>query len=201
MTLTAIIVDDEPLARSLLAAILGEIEGVNIVAQCRNGLEAIEAVIEHTPDVMFLDIEMPQMNGFEVIQSIQADILPKIVFTTAYAEYAVEAFSVQALNYVLKPLDDKKVYESVQRVKAFLGANKQPPAKSLILSALGPAKGLSKGSSLIVKDSHKFSFLDKDEIDWIEADGDYVCIHKGGQTHLIRMTLKSIEAELQEACF
>ena len=120
MTLTAIIVDDEPLARGLLTAILDDIDGINVVAECKNGFDAIEAVIEHTPDVMFLDIEMPEMDGFDVIQAIQTDILPKVVFTTAYAEYAIEAFRVQALNYVLKPLDDVKIRESVERVKTCL---------------------------------------------------------------------------------
>ena len=94
MTLTAIIVDDEPLARGLLTAILDDIDGINVVAECKNGFDAIEAVIEHTPDVMFLDIEMPEMDGFDVIQAIQTDILPKVVFTTAYAEYAIEALSL-----------------------------------------------------------------------------------------------------------
>jgi len=198
MILTAIIVDDEPLARGLLAAILDDIDGVNIVAQCQNGPEAIEAVIEHTPDVMFLDIEMPQMNGFEVIQAIQADILPKIIFTTAYAEYAVEAFRVQALNYVLKPLDDEKIRESVERVRTVFDSDETPPAKSMILTALNPSENLSKGGSLVVKDNDKIAFLDKDRIDWFEADGDYVCIHQEAKTHLIRTTLKSIEAELQD---
>lgn len=201
MTLRAIIVDDEPLARSLLAAILGDIVDVSIVAQCQNGHEAVEAVIEHTPDVMFLDIEMPQMNGFEVIKSIQADILPKIIFTTAYAEYAVEAFRVKALNYVLKPLDDQKVHESVERVKAVLGAKEKLPAKAMMLSALGAPDEALQSRSLIVKDSNNIAFLDKHEIDWIEADGDYVCIHIGANTHLIRATLKSTEAELRDPRF
>lgn len=201
MTLTAIIVDDEPLARNLLAAILEDIDEVDVVAQCQNGFEAIEAIIEHVPDMMFLDIEMPEMNGFSVINAIQSDILPKIIFTTAYAEYAVEAFRVQALNYVLKPLDDEKIRESVQRVKIALETKEQLPAKSTILTALEPRESLSKGRSLIVKDKDKIAFLNKDDIDWVEADGDYVCIHKETNTHLIRATLKSVEAELQEARF
>ena len=137
MILTAIIVDDEPLARNLLSAILADIADIKIVAECENGIEAIQAVVEHAPDVMFLDIEMPEVDGFAVIKAIQTDILPKIIFTTAYTEYAVEAFRVQALNYVLKPLDDQKVHESVERVKAVLGAKEKLPAKAMMLSALG----------------------------------------------------------------
>jgi len=199
--LTAIIVDDEPLARNLLTAILDEIIGVNIVAECKNGFEAIEAVIEYTPDVMFLDIEMPEMDGFSVIKAIQTDILPKIIFTTAYAEYAVEAFRVKALNYVLKPLDDEKIRESVERVKMSLKAEGRPAAKVEILTALKSTENLMQDQSLIVRDNDKIAFLDKNEIDWIEADGDYVCIHKGLKTHLIRTTLKSVELELLKTNF
>jgi len=163
--LTAIIVDDEPLARNLLTAILDEIIGVNIVAECKNGFEAIEAVIEYTPDVMFLDIEMP------------------------------------ALNYVLKPLDDEKIRESVERVKMSLKAEGRPAAKVEILTALKSTENLMQDQSLIVRDNDKIAFLDKNEIDWIEADGDYVCIHKGLKTHLIRTTLKSVELELLKTNF
>lgn len=201
MMLNAIIVDDEPLARSLLAAILADIPDLKIVAECKNGFEAIEAVVAHTPDVMFLDIEMPEMNGFAVIQAIQTDILPKIIFTTAYAEYAVEAFRVQALNYVLKPLDEDKIRESVERVKKSLKVETESSAKVGILTALKPTQSTTQEQALIVRDSDKIAFLDKGEIDWIEADGDYVCIHKGEKTHLIRATLKSVEAELFEANF
>jgi len=178
MMLNAIIVDDEPLARSLLAAILADISDLRIVAECKNGFEAIEAVVEHTPDVMFLDIEMPEINGFAVIQAIQTDILPKIIFTTAFAEYAVEAFRVQALNYVLKPLDEDKIRESVERVRRSLKVKSETAAKIEILTALKPTDGVTNNQALIVKDNDKIAFLDKDEIDWIEADGDYVCIHK-----------------------
>ena len=201
MILTAIIVDDEPLARSLLAAILDDIADLKIVAECKNGIEAIEAVVEYTPDVMFLDIEMPEVDGFAVIKAIQTDILPKIIFTTAYAEYAVEAFRVQALNYVLKPLDEDKIRESLERVKRALKVEFSQPEKVEILEALKPSIRSKTDQSVIIRDNDKITFLDKDEIDWIEADGDYVCIHKGVKTHLIRATLKAVQAELSDSDF
>ena len=201
MILTAIIVDDEPLARNLLSAILADIADIKIVAECENGIEAIQAVVEHAPDVMFLDIEMPEVEGFAVIKAIQTDILPKIIFTTAYTEYAVEAFRVQALNYVLKPLDEDKIRESIERVKTALRAELNLPAKVEILSALKPKVRSMKDQSVIIRDNDKIAFLDKEDIDWIEADGDYVCIHKGSKTHLIRATLKSVEAELLDMNF
>jgi len=201
MTITAIIVDDEPLARTLLAAILADIADLKIVTQCENGIEAIQAVVEFAPDVMFLDIEMPEVDGFAVIKAIQTDILPKIIFTTAYAEYAVEAFRVKALNYVLKPLDEDKIRESVERVRAALKVKHNQPEKVEILNALKPAIRSATDQSVIIRDNDKIVFLNKDEIDWIEADGDYVCLHKGSKTHLIRTTLKSVEAELSDMNF
>lgn len=201
MSLTAIIVDDEPLARSLLAAILADMDEVEIVASCQNGFEAIKAVSTYNPDVMFLDIEMPEMNGFAVIKAIPANILPQIIFTTAYAQYAIEAFQVQALNYVLKPLDDEAIGESIQRANKALGAGVNSPRKSDILTALASPDIGPNGRALIVKGNDKIAFLDKDDIDWIEADGDYVCIHKDTHTHLIRATLKSVEAQLHAPYF
>jgi len=201
MTLTTIIVDDEPLARNLLRAILEEIGDIQVIAECKNGFEAVEAVMRYSPDVMFLDIEMPEMNGFAVINAIQADILPKIIFTTAYAEYAVEAFRVEALNYVLKPLDDQKIRESVKRVKAFFDSQDDIAAKSTLLKVLEPSEVSVSSKALIVKDTDTIAFLNKDEIDWVEADGDYVCIHNDKKTRLVRATLKSVEAKLWEANF
>ena len=196
MNLRAIIVDDEPLARELLTSILQDIGGVEIVATCRNGFEAVEAVLRHAADMMFLDIEMPEMTGFDVINAIQSDILPKVVFTTAYAEYAVEAFRVQAINYVLKPLDDAAIKESLDRVRAQMSSEQGGARKNALLSALEGPQYATQGQSLITRTSDKIEFIEKSDIDWIEADGDYVCIHFGEQTHLIRATLKSVLAQL-----
>ncbi len=201
MPVSAIIVDDEPLARSLLGAILNDIDDVNLLAECQNGYEAIDAVIKYKPDMMFLDIEMPEMNGFDVIKSIQSDLLPKVIFTTAYAQYAVEAFQVQALNYVLKPLDDEKIRSSVDRVRSSLQQGHGKLSKVNLLSVLQPTSLSAAETSLIVKDSDKIAFLEKRDIDWIEADGDYICIYIGDKTHLIRATLKSVELQLMHANF
>lgn len=201
MTLRAIIVDDEPLARALLTSILDDIDAVEIVATCANGYEAVEAVLAHAPDMMFLDIEMPEMNGFDVIRAIQSDLLPKIIFTTAYAQYAVEAFRVQAINYVLKPLDDNAIAESVERVRSTMSSGQNGATKNALLAALNDAKYTAKGQSLITRTSNKIAFLDKADIDWIESSGDYVCIHFGEKTHLMRATLKSVLAQLTEFNF
>lgn len=206
MRLTAVIVDDELLALDLLTAILADYSQVDIVAKCSNGFDAVDAVLHHAPDILFLDIEMPEMTGFDVIRAIQGDIMPKVIFTTAYSQYAVEAFKVQALNYVLKPLDDDKIRESLLRAKDALGRS-EFESKSKMLSVIQNIneadKVVAKGqnTSLVVKGTDKTSFLDKTKLKWVEADGDYVCIHMKDQTHLIRATLKSIEAQLSDINF
>ena len=202
-----LLVDDEPLALDLLEAILKDNSDVDVLAKCSNGFEAVKCVLEHTPDILFLDIEMPEMSGFDVIRSIQADILPKVIFTTAYSHYAVEAFKVQALNYVLKPLDDQKIGDCIERAKQALEKPQNQNNKTKMLTVmddLNSTQALSPSVSrkaLIVKDSDKMSFLDKSLLKWVEADGDYVCIHMQDTTHLIRATLKSIEAELSDINF
>ena len=206
MPLKAVIVDDEPLALDLLEAMLQDYPEVHISAKCSNGYDAIEAVLHHAPDILFLDIEMPEITGFDVIRAIQGDIMPKVIFTTAYSQYAVEAFKVQALNYVLKPLDDDKIRDSLSRAKEALGRS-ELESKSKMLSAI---HGINENqsiitqrpnTSLVVKDADKVSFLDKADLKWVEADGDYVCIHMTDKTHLIRATLKSIEDQLLDVNF
>lgn len=184
MTLRVIIADDEPLARLYLATILQERDDVEVLCECANARETIDAVLAYRPDLLFLDIQMPGMTGFDVISHIQADILPKIVFTTAYAEFAIEAFKVDAVNYVLKPLEDAQIFESLDRAKVLV------TPKSDLLGALAPT------TSLIVKDRDIFAKIDIGMISWIEAAGDYICIHSEGGTRLIRSTLKTVLTRL-----
>ena len=213
--LRVIIADDEPLARSLMSSLLDEIPYIDIVEVCDSGAKTVNAVMQHLPDILFLDIEMPEMSGFDVIAAIQNDILPKVVFTTAYAQYAVEAFKVQALDYLLKPIDDKALLMSVERARLALKTHRPHSPKPNLLSALyslsenkaldntvsDPSAASAVSNSLMVKDSEKISFLDPSKIEWVEAAGDYVCIHMGGKTRLIRATLKSIEDNLQSDHF
>ena len=203
VTLTAIIVDDEPLARDLLVAILSDIDDIEIVAQPANGREAVDAVLNLSPDIMFLDIEMPGMTGLDVVKAVQADIMPAIIFTTAYAQYAVEAFKVRAINYVLKPLDETAIYDSVARVRALVPKSEAPkvrPSKADMLSALTAPLSENAGT-VIISDTDTLSVVETQTIDWAEAEGDYVCLHMGGHTRLIRATLKSVQAELPGSQF
>ncbi len=186
------LVDDEPLARSYLSTILSERDDVILVGQCASGREAIDSVLEQRPDLVFLDIQMPGLTGFDVIEHIQADLMPKIVFTTAYAEFAVEAFKVGAVNYVLKPLDEAQIFESLDRAKTLI------TPKATLLSALSDA---ASQTSLIVKDGDIFTQLDVDSIVWIEAAGDYICIHYKSGARLIRSTLKAVLQRLEGTDF
>lgn len=208
MSIKVIIVDDESLALNLLSAILSDIDDIELVAQCQNGKEAVEAVLEHSPDIMFLDIQMPEMNGFDVIAAIQSDILPLVIFTTAYADYAVNAFKVQAIDYVLKPLDEANIAESIARARIVLNTGKQSRKKPELLSALHDVSkkvnidmSSNEPKTLIVKESDRLAFLARDHIDWVEAAGDYVCIHSKGETRIMRATLKMIEAQLSDPQF
>lgn len=208
MSIRVVIVDDEELALNLLSSILMDIEGIEVVAECKNGHEAVEAVMTHNPDVMFLDIQMPEMNGFDVIAAIQGDIFPLVIFTTAYAEYAVNAFKIQAVDYVLKPLNEDNIAESIERAKTHLQVNQYVRNKPELLDILQDISDKVKSNmagqrpaTLIVRETDRIALLDPDNIDWIEAAGDYVCIHVKGETRIMRTTLKAIEAELQGANF
>jgi len=219
MSISVIIVDDEPLARTLLRSILDEIEDVDVVAQCANGYEALDAIIAHQPDVMFLDIHMPGLNGFDVIARIQSHLMPVVIFTTAYADYAIKAFSVQAIDYVLKPIEDNKVFKSVARAREAINSgyakNSEYIArdKPKLLSVLQPEShkdqdghpmpqsGAQPSGTLIVKENDTIARLNTQSIYWIEAAGDYVCIHTEGATRLVRATLKSIEDDIDARIF
>ena len=190
----AIIVDDEPLARDLLEAILSDIAGLEIVAICSNGRDAIKAVIENSPDVMFLDIEMPGLNGFDVIRALQSDILPKIIFTTAYSDYAIEAFKVNAINYILKPITEKAVKESLERLESSISAE----TKSTMLTVLQPREA---ERALALVEPNKITMTNTEDIIWLEAAGDYVYMHLQSGTKIIRRTLKAFTADLPPDTF
>lgn len=190
----AVIVDDEPLARDLLEAILSEIDTVEVVAICKNGHEAIEAVISYSPDVLFLDIEMPGLNGFDVIKALQSDILPKVIFTTAFSDYAIEAFKVNALNYILKPLHEKTVKDSLERVHSSMPID----TKTTMLTVLEP-RDSERAVALI--ESNKITMTQMDDIIWLEAAGDYVYVHLCDGTKIIRQTLKTFVADLPSSVF
>lgn len=215
--LRTVIVDDEPLSLDLLRAVLSEISDIEIISECSNGKEAVEAAISLQPELLFLDIQMPGMNGFDVIRSLQTDIMPMVVFITAYDQYAVDAFDLHAVDYVLKPLDSERIARSVDRAMDRLKNDVDRSFKSPLIGAI---EEISERASkeevadesesnlpdsmkrkLLVRDSGVVKVIPFDDIDWVDAAGDYMCVHAGGETHVIRSTLRDLMTKLDDNLF
>lgn len=222
--LKTIIVDDEPLALKLLAAKLKKMPNVEVIAQCSNGREALNAVIELAPDLLFLDIQMPGLSGLDVVKQLQNDTMPLIVFATAYEQYALEAFDAHAVDYVLKPIDDERIQRAVNRAleRFAIKSDKQSENKREVISAIAhidqkhdkivtwmaddsthqdPQSVDIKNRKIVIKDRDEIHLLKQQDIQWIDAAGDYVCVHALGETHVKRCTLKEMLVELDETQF
>ena len=197
-----LIVDDEPAARRGLHALLSDESGIELVGEARNGREALEMILEHRPDLVFLDIQMPEMNGFDVVEALNGIYMPAIVFVTAYDEWAVRAFEVQALDYVLKPFEDERLQTVLNRVKAYF-ADTEPTdfmdkVQALLSERLGATRYLTR---LLVRESGTVSFIPLDEVDWIEAADYYARVHAGKKSQLIRYTMNDLEKQLDPQQF
>ena len=206
MRLKAIIADDEVLARDGLRLLLSSDDEVEIVAECSNGRETIAALQERPVDVLFLDIQMPGIDGFEVIEQVGIDQLPAIVFITAHNEYAVKAFEVEVLDYVMKPLEAERLQATLRRVRGRLAANAAPITQEQLKSALAVLGDVSSGREkhpkrILVPNGSKDVFVTVDEIEWIEADSYYSCLHVAGKRYLLRQTIKQLTATLDPKTF
>jgi len=209
--LTAVIVDDEPLARKLLGAILSDLDNIEIIAECKNGREALAAAIDLEPDIMFLDIQMPGLTGIDVVNSLQSDVMPMIVFTTAYDKYAVNAFQLHAVDYLLKPLDEDLVVQAVERAfkrrtEKQLNSSKQELMSAVNTIARDPDKSseeeqVSVQEKLAIKDGKEIDLIKQENIDWIDAAGDLMCIHSEGSTYLMRSTMTALLEKLDPNIF
>ena len=216
-SLSAIIVDDEELARQGLAMRLQEIDGVEVLAQCSNAREAIQAISEKEPDVVFLDIQMPGKTGLEMISEIQGDIMPMVIFVTAYDDYAVEAFKVHAVDYLLKPVETERLQEAIKLAKDHKAQDSLRDEKEKLMGMVVALTGKSPAAigqmlesdeelveqpdRLAIKDGSSITFVPVRDIDWIDAAGDYMCVHVQGQTHIMRTTMKELEAKLDPSIF
>ncbi|MCO1334601.1 LytTR family DNA-binding domain-containing protein [Microbulbifer sp. OS29] len=211
--LTVVLVDDEPLALRLLQSMLEEHQDLDILACCRNGREAVQAVSEHSPDLLILDVQMPGINGFDVVRSLQADTMPLVIFATAFDQYALKAFEVHAVDYVLKPLDPRRLETALERARQRLvqmrsegeegnqeekkrlmrsfeerGNNSNPSAES--------AAAHTASQRLAIKDRGSITMVTQQDIEWIDAAGDYMCVHAKGETHVMRSTIKDLQKQL-----
>ncbi len=202
MTIRVLIVDDEPLARQRLRALLRGRDEIEIVGECADGDSAVAAVRDVAPDLLFLDVQMPGLDGFGVLERVGADQAPAVIFVTAYDQYAIRAFEVHALDYLLKPFDRDRFEKALQRALAHLqpGANgdTSPKLHSLLEEVHA---GRKPAERLVIKSGGRVFFLRVDEIDWIEAAGNYLRVHVGKERHLLRETMNHIENRLDAAKF
>jgi two-component system LytT family response regulator len=189
----ALIVDDEELARGLLREMLGAHEDIEIAGECANGFEAVKAAGQLKPDLLFLDVRMPKLDGFEVLELIDPAIA--VVFVTAYDEYAMRAFDAHAVDYLLKPFSPERLEKALARARERLG---RPDPAALAASARAPGEYLAR---IVVKDGASVHVIPVAKLDWVEAQDDYVCLHSGGKGYLKQQTIGSLEQGLDPARF
>lgn len=198
----ALVVDDEPLARDMIREMLEADSEVEIVAECANGREAVEAIKSLTPDVLFLDIQMPELGGFEVLESLEAGATPYIIFVTAYDQYAVRAFEVHALDYLLKPFDRERFDAAWQRVKSQVTEDLSRERDRDILALLEELKsGPRHLERLVIKTGGRVFFLNVQDIYCIEAEGNYVRVYDNQKAYLLRETISNLEEQLDPRQF
>lgn len=204
-----IIVDDEPLARRNLRVLLERDSQIEILEECRNGREAVKAINTLSPDLIFLDIQMPEMDGFDVLERVGPAHIQAIIFVTAFDQYALKAFDVHALDYLLKPFDDERFARALERAKSQIAAREINQLSGRLLALLEERETERKGSTrdsayltrLMIKASSRMMLLKVDEIDFIEADGNYAKLHVGRKTHLLREKMNDLEGRLDPAKF
>ncbi|MGK0381786.1 MAG: two-component system LytT family response regulator [Flavobacteriales bacterium] len=221
LRISVIIVDDEPLARKGLSLRLAEFDNIDIVGECKNGIEAVTLIPQVRPDLVFLDIQMPGLNGFQVINKLQElkQPIPLIVFVTAFDSYAIKAFDIHALDYVLKPVDERRLKDAIDKVLLTLEQKQQDGHNQKLARLVADFTGddcedilrkLASGESitsnlypdiLAIKDGSEVTRVAINDIQWIDAAGDYMCVHATDQTHIMRRTMKELEQELDPRKF
>ena len=186
-SIRALVVDDEPLARRNLSVLLHRDADIGSITECGSGVEAVEAIRKLKPDLVFLDVQMPECDGFDVLELLGSDLPPAIIFVTAFEEYALRAFEAGALDYLLKPFDDARFGRALNRAKEKIAHySPQQPRRA---------------ERLVIKGKGQVLFLDIAEVDWIEAAGYYACLHVGSDTHIMRRTLVELERDLGDEKF
>jgi two-component system LytT family response regulator len=218
-SIRAIIVDDEELARRGIELRLRAHPDIEVIAQCANGREALQAIVQEQPDLLFLDVQMPGTSGFEVVSRLPQDSMPLVIFVTAYDRYALNAFETQALDYLLKPVDETRLAQALDRVRHELRQQSLIARHEQMLKLLAQVDGtnyldrqdlivqlrsLSEpryASVLPIRTENETIRLPVANIDWIDAAGDYMCVHAQGQTYILRETMKALESVLNPNSF
>ena len=192
-----LIIDDEPLARKGIRQLLEGDPEVQILGECVDGLESVEQIKALRPDVIFLDIQMPEMDGFAVLDALSAEELPIVVFVTAYDQHALRALQVHALDYLLKPFDEERFHEALDRAKAqWRQKNGSQMTRRIIEMLDGNREERQAPGRIMVRNAGRITFVRVEEVDWIEAQGDYVCLHCQGKKHLVREKISDMENQL-----
>lgn len=201
-TIRTLVVDDEPMARERIMSLLEHENDVEVIGECSDGTQAVSAIQQQSPDLVFLDVQMPGCDGFGVIQNIGADRMPSVVFVTAYDEYALRAFEVHALDYLLKPFGKDRFQETLKHAREHLERRRAGDLGRRLLALVHDLKPEQQRlDRLVVKSGGRVFFLRTDEIDWIEAAGNYVRLHLGEESHLFRETMNGMEGRLDSRRF
>jgi two-component system LytT family response regulator len=195
--LRVVIVDDEPLARAVVREYLGAHPGVEVVAECGNGFEAVKAVSELSPELLFLDVQMPKLNGFEVLELLGRGVA--VIFTTAFDQYALRAFEVHAVDYLLKPFSEERFAEALSRARARLQGREPGPDIGALLESGRPGQG--RLERVLIRDGSQVHVLPVGKIDYVEAQDDYVCFKAEGKQYLKDQTMGALEGLLDPARF
>jgi two-component system LytT family response regulator len=197
-----LIVDDEPLARERLRTLLADESGMQVVGEANDGRTAVDAIGSLSPDLVFLDVQLPGSTGFEVIETVGANSMPFVIFVTAYDRYALRAFDVHALDYLLKPFDRDRFRQALARVRQQLEHRTGGDLERRLLALVQDLKPAQpRVDRFVVKSGGRVFFVRNDEIDWIEAAGNYVKLHVGADSHLFRETMNAVEARLDPDLF
>jgi two-component system LytT family response regulator len=218
-SIRAIVVDDEELARRGVELRLRAHPDVTLVAHCSSGREALDAIAQEQPDLVFMDVQMPGLNGFQVVKRLPQDSLPLVIFVTAYDRYALDAFETQALDYLLKPVDETRLAQALDRVRQKLRQQSLIARHEQMLKLLAHVDGTTHldrrdlvaqlrtlsepryANVLPIRTESETIRLPVDHIDWIDAAGDYMCVHAQGQTYVLRETMKALESVLNPSSF
>ncbi|HYB97287.1 MAG TPA: LytTR family DNA-binding domain-containing protein [Vicinamibacterales bacterium] len=193
MTIRVLVADDQPMARERLVSLLAAEPGIELAGTAATGPEAVDRIREASPDLVFLDLQMPGMDGFKVIEAVGVDRMPPTVFVTAYDEYAVRAFEVQALDYLLKPFGRSRFQSALARARKHLALERQGEMAGRLAALLQSGRPPEKSNErLLVKTGGRVSFVDVESIDWVEAEGNYVRMYCGDQVHVMRETMNAL---------
>src|ERR1700751_5479857 len=200
-TIRTVVADDEALARQKLRILLDSEPGILVVAECKNAKETLAALEAYKPDLLMLDVQMPDADGFEVLKRAPAEQMPIVVFTTAYDHYAIKAFEAHALDYLLKPFDQERLHNALERVRVELLRSREPEVTKRLLALLEDARPSAKAERLVIRAGGRVVFLDAEEIEWIEAAANYVRVHAGKESYLLRGSIGRLAERLDTAQF